>query len=113
VSVKKEERLMIVREQGGLSPLTGRPLVGQRLETHHIVELCEGGLNERSNKQALPITEHLAEHMLRSFDPRRNEEQRIRELDTVFGRLNELSLTEKKDLSELIYSFSGRKIHFV
>jgi hypothetical protein len=87
-------------------------LRGKRLETHHVQEICEGGNNNRNNLQALPIAEHLAEHFRRWLDPQASEEDRLRELDTVFGRLSELTPAENRELSEAIFMISGRRIHF-
>lgn len=113
MTTKKQERLEIINEQKGLSPLTGKPLENKRVETHHIKELWEGGSNFRSNKQALPISEHLAEHLLRSFDPGKDKDERVRELDIVLGRKHQLTRSEKSDFSDVVYLFSGRKIHII
>jgi hypothetical protein len=110
VPTKKEERLILVRKQGGISPLTGRLLAGKRLETHHDVELYQGGLNVRANKQALSIAEHLALHFRRSVDPNRDQETRQREQDLVRGRWKQLTVQEQREMVRVALELTGLRI---
>lgn len=108
----KKERELLIEKQGGLSPVTGKALEG-RLETHHVKELVEGGKNELNNKQAIPIEEHLAVHFVRSREVNREGIDQRRELDTVMGRLDELTNMESKKMSEVIYQKTGIRVRFL
>jgi hypothetical protein len=110
VSAKKWERNEIANEQGWLSPLTGRSLLNKRLDTHHDVELWEGGLNVRANKVVLPIAEHIAVHLKRALDHNRNRETRKREWDTVTGRCRELTKIEMIEMKKVAYELTGKRI---
>jgi len=109
----KEIRDSLFERQGGRSPLSGKPLNGGRLEIHHIRELYEGGSGEIGNLQLVTMAEHLAEHYRRSKDSSRSAGDRLRELDTVLGRISELTGGERRELSEAIWEQVGVRVWFV
>jgi len=82
--------------QGGLSPITGRSLDGFRLETHHLEQLGKDGVRVSEEKQAIPISEHLAWH-LRDSLLGDDLEQCLIERSMVERRLKELTGTEIVD----------------
>ena len=110
MSAKSWERNEIAEEQGWLSPVTGRSLLNKRIETHHDVELWEGGLDVRANKVVLPIAEHIAEHLKRALDHNRNQETRSREWDIVKGRCREMTKLEMIEMKKVTYELTRKRI---
>jgi len=113
--LKPEGRNLLFNRQNGISPLSGLPLdrEKQHLEVHHIEEVCKGGRNNLDNLQLLPIDEHLATHFLRSRDSGLSEEERLRELDIVLGRMGEMNSEEKKKFYGFIKEKVGIVVRFI
>jgi len=108
---KGEIRQDLMDRQGGVSPLTGRPLSGN-LERHHVKELANGGdKSSLDNQQLIPRAEHVGEHLVRSRDARRTPEDQEREWHTAMGRISELTDDELRDFNEYI-GRKGMKVRF-
>jgi hypothetical protein len=105
------QREVLNIRQMGLSPLTGKPLRGKRLERHHIEERYIGGSDEVENIQLLPIAEHLVDHLNRSFLAS-TEEERLREVDIVMGRIKELKPEELTEFNDLVPKLTGKRVKF-
>lgn len=109
---QEKKKNILATNQNNLSPISGRPLVG-RLEQHHVVERCEGGGNGVENLQLVPIADHLAEHWRRAYDPKLTPEEQQRELDTVLGRIDELSPEESRAMSDVFEQLTGNRVRFI
>jgi hypothetical protein len=113
--LKPEGREKLFILQQGRSPITGVLLDRKkhRLETHHKKDKWIGGTNELINLQLIPIEEHLLAHFLKSKDESLSSEERVREIDVVLGRMNELSVGEKKEFYRLVMEKTGIVVRFI
>lgn len=111
MSYTKEIRQKLYQIQGGKSPLTGDSLDGYRLERHHLTELSEGGPNTIDNQVLIPIAEHLGCH-LANKNKAEDEAKRLKEIDIVLCRIDELNEQEKEHLADVTQKLLGARTIF-
>jgi hypothetical protein len=83
------------------------------LERHHLNEVSSGGDRSLDYQQLVRRTEHLAEHLRRAYDPNLSKEERLREIDTVMGRIGELTEQERIEFNQMVELLVGVKVRFV
>jgi hypothetical protein len=111
MTTKAQERQILIERQNGLSPITGKPIAGKRLETDHIKRRADGGANSKQNEQALPIGEHIAKHMYRAIDISLPLRVRNQEMDTAYQRyLGQLSRDEKEEFADTMKVLTGSRV---